>query len=199
MSTAPQTKFYSVEEYLEMEEQSIEKHEYYAGEIFAMYGAGINHNRIVRNALIEIGQHLREKECEIFPSDLKIHIEEVSLFTYPDLSIICEGPHFYENRNDTITNPSVLIEVLSPSTKDYDRGEKFGFYRQIPSLQEYILISSQKMHLEKYVRQPQNKWLLTEYKGEDETITIETIHTETINWNNYHNNNRYSNTSKTTY
>lgn len=175
MSTAPQVKYLTVEEYLEMEDLSTEKHEYYAGEVFAMSGASFIHNQIVSNAIIDIGSYLRDKACGIYPSDLKVHIEEVSLFTYPDLSIICEGPQFYADRTDTITNPSVLIEVLSPSTKDYDRGEKFGFYRQIPSLQEYILISSQKMLLEKYVRQSVNKWLLTEYKDADDAIVIETI------------------------
>jgi Uma2 family endonuclease len=160
---------------LAYEDQSLEKNEYYQGEIFAMAGASFAHNQIVRNALSEIDQFLKDKNCRIFPSDLKVYIEANSLFTYPDLSIICDKPQFWGKRTDIITNPSVIIEVLSPATKDYDRGEKFMLYREIPTLKEYILISSTQMRLEQYIKQAPHEWKFVEYKLAGEVININTI------------------------
>ncbi len=173
--TLPRVKFATVEEYLAFEDESLEKHEYYGGEIFAMAGASFAHNQIVRNSLSAIDNFLKETQCQVFPSDLKIQIEANSLFTYPDLSIICEPPQFYNDRKDAITNPVVIIEVLSPATMDYDRGGKFALYRQIPSLKEYILISSTHYHFEKFVRQQNNQWLLSEEQDREGIVTIETI------------------------
>ncbi len=173
--TLPQLKFLTEEEYFAFEETSLEKHEYYNGEIFAMAGASIAHNQIVGNTLSDINQHLRNKNCQVFPSDLKIHIEANFLNTYPDLSIVCGQPQLYNNRTDTIINPSILIEVLSPSTKDYDRGSKFTLYREIPTLKEYILISSTEYRFEKFARQQDNTWHFSEVRTPDETIRIETI------------------------
>ncbi len=173
--TLPELKFQTVDEYFAFEDASLEKHEYYKGEIFAMAGASFIHNQIVANTLSEIALHLRDKNCQVLPSDLKIQVEANSLFTYPDLSILCEKPKFYNDRVDTITNPAVLIEILSPSTMDYDRGGKFALYRKIASLQEYILISSTEYRFEKFVRQNDINWLLSEVRNPDETVSIETI------------------------
>lgn len=175
MLTQPVAKFISVEEYLEMEDHSQQKHEYYKGEVFAMAGAGFVHNQIASNILMDIGQYLKDKNCRIYGSDLKIQIEANSLFTYPDLSIICDGPQFWKNRKDTITNPSVIIEILSPDTMSYDRGDKFALYRNIPSLKEYILISSTEILLEKFTKQSLHEWLLTEYKSAGDAIAVDTI------------------------
>lgn len=180
MSSAPALKYKSIEEYLELEEKSPEKNEYYQGEIFAMAGASFAHNQIVRNALTALDNHLRNTKCQIFPSDLKVHIEANSLFTYPDLSIICGKPEFWNNRTDTILNPSVIIEVLSPRTNDYDHGEKFMLYRNIPSLKEYILISSTEVRLEQYIKQAPNEWKFIEYQSSEEQITIPTINFSTL-------------------
>lgn len=166
----------TIEEYLEMEELSLEKNEYYRGDVFTIAGAGFIHNQIVRNSLTAIDNFLRGKECQVFPSDLKVHIEPNSLFTYPDLSIICGKPQFWNKRTDVITNPVVIIEVLSKSTKDYDHGEKFALYRDIPSLQEYILISSGEVRFEQFIKQSPNEWRFTEYKSAEESFTINTIH-----------------------
>ncbi len=173
--TLPKLKFQTVEEYLAFEDAALDKHEYYRGEIFAMAGASFIHNQIVANTLSEIALHLRDKKCQVLPSDLKIQVEANSLFTYPDLSILCEKPKFYNDRSDTITNPSVLIEILSPGTMDYDRGGKFALYREIVSLQEYILISSTEYRFEKFVRQHDNNWLLSEVRDPNETVSIKTI------------------------
>lgn len=175
MSAAPILK-YSIVEYLAAEEKSLEKHEYYQGEIFAMAGASIEHNQIVKNVLYSTEDHLRKGgKCQIFPSDLKIHIEANSLFTYPDLSIVCGKIETLENHKDIVTNPSVIVEVLSPSTQDYDRGGKFKLYRDIPSLKEYILISSTEMLVEKYDKLDDGSWTLHEYKSENDDFRISTI------------------------
>ncbi|MCW3075300.1 MAG: Uma2 family endonuclease [Flaviaesturariibacter sp.] len=172
--TFPRLKFQTVEEYLAFEDASLEKHEYYQGEIFAMAGASFSHNQIVGNTLVDIGQHLRNKSCQVFPSDLKVQVEANSLFTYPDITILCDKPSFIENRTDAITNPTIIIEVLSPSTMDYDRAGKFILYRALPSLKEYILISSTEHRFEKFVRQGEN-WLLSEVRSPEEAVSIETI------------------------
>lgn len=166
---------YTADEYLELEETSLEKNEFYQGEIFAMAGASIPHNEIVMNASVTIGSFLVGKKCRIFPSDLRIHVISNSLYTYPDLSIICEGMQTLGKRKNTVTNPTVLIEVLSKTTQDYDRGAKFKLYRDIESLKEYILISSLETLVEKYDKQADGSWVLHEYKKETDTFKITTI------------------------
>lgn len=167
------TETLSVEEYFILEEKSLEKHEYYGGEIFALAGASFNHNVIVRNVLGEIYAFLKGKSCDIFPSDLRLRIPSVDLYTYPDLMIVCDAPEFLEERTDTILNPRVIIEVLSPSTKDYDRGSKFTFYRSIDSLQEYILVDSGACLIEQFVKGKQ--WALTEYKTLEDVLRVVSI------------------------
>jgi Uma2 family endonuclease len=166
---------YTVEEYLELEEASLEKNEFYKGEIFAMAGASIPHNQIVRNTMVNIGKFLEDKKCQIFPSDLRIHSITNSLYTYPDLSIICDDIETVGKRKNTVTNPTVLIEVLSKTTQDYDRGAKFKLYRDIESLKEYILISSLETLVEKYDKQADGSWVLHEYKKEMDIFKITSI------------------------
>jgi Uma2 family endonuclease len=175
MSAIPASKYISIEDYVVAEEVALEKHEYYKGEVFAMAGAGIAHNRIVRNATTEIDNFLKGKTCEILPSDFRIYIEANSLFTYPDLTIFCEPIKTYKNRTDTATNPVVIIEVLSKSTQDYDRGSKFKLYRDLSSLKEYILISSTEVLVEKYKKQADNQWQFTAYNEGVESFAIEAI------------------------
>ncbi len=175
MNTATATSFVTIEEYLAIEEAALQKSEYYKGEIFAMAGASISQNSIVGNSLIEIGSFLRDKSCEIFPSDLRIHVDANTLFTYPDLTIFCDPIERYNNRTDTALNPTVIIEVLSKSTQEYDRGTKFNLYRQIPSLKEYIMISSTEILIEQYVRQSDNEWLFTAYDKPDDSFLTESI------------------------
>ncbi len=174
MNDAPTIK-YTAEEYLELEEASLEKNEFYRGEIFAMAGASIQHNQIVMNTSVIIGGYLRDKKCRIFPSDLRIHSITNSLFTYPDLSILCGEIETFGKRKNTVTNPNVLIEVLSASTQDYDRGAKFKLYRDIESLKEYILISSLETLVEKYDKQSDGSWVLHEYKNDTDCFDITSI------------------------
>jgi Uma2 family endonuclease len=166
---------YTADEYLELEEVSLEKNEFYKGEIFAMAGASIPHNQIVSNANVEIGYFLKNKKCQIFPSDLRIHSISNSLYTYPDLSIICNEIETVGKSKNTATNPSVLIEVLSETTQDYDRGAKFKLYRDIKSLKEYILISSLEILVEKYEKQDDGSWTLYEFKNEADVFKISSI------------------------
>lgn len=163
---------FTVDEYLAEEEKSTVKHEYYKGEIFAMAGASIAHNSVCSNVHVEIGAHLKNKKCKVFQSDLKIHIQSNSLFTYPDLSIVCNGVKTLPNYPDVVINPSIIIEVLSPTTQDYDRGGKFKLYRDIETLTEYILISSKEILVEKYTKQPNDSWLLTEFKTVNDALEI---------------------------
>lgn len=175
MSAVPATTYISIEDYLAAEEASDVKHEYYKGEVFAMAGGSIAHNQIVGNTLAAINNFLRGKSCQVFPSDLKVHNEANTLFTYPDISIVCGKPESWGKRNDTITNPVVLIEVLSASTQGYDRGQKFYLYRSIPSVKEYIFISSTELLVERYAKQATGFWNFRETADPDEIFQVETI------------------------
>ncbi|HRH60735.1 MAG TPA: Uma2 family endonuclease, partial [Chitinophagaceae bacterium] len=135
-------KYITPEEYLEIENAAAEKSEYYKGEIFAMSGATIPHNIISVNIITQLKQHLKGKSCRPFSSDQRIYIEKNGLFTYPDISVICGKVETSGDDNLSAVNPTVIIEILSKSTRNYDRGDKFKLYRDIPSLREYILIDS---------------------------------------------------------
>ena len=171
----PRSKALTAKEYLEIERAAAFKSEYYKGEMFAMAGTSYDHARIVSNLTVSIGYFLRGKPCDIIGSDLRVHMAKNSLYTYPDAIIICGKPEFLDEEFDTLINPSVIFEILSPSTKNYDRGEKFKLYRDIDSLTEYILISSENVGVEIFRRQPNNNWLLSEYKTLDESFMIEKI------------------------
>ena len=168
-------KYYTPEEYLEFEEIAEYKSEYYQGEIFAMAGASINHNRITGNVFTGLNQGLTKKNCEAFINEMRIWVSSKDLFTYPDILVICGKPEFYPNRNDTITNPLIIIEVLSDSTKNYDRGEKFEFYRSIPTFREYILIDQYKIHIEHFYIADNEKWTLVEYNDLSDILKLTKI------------------------
>lgn len=159
MTAQPQRKI-SPEEYLELEREADYKSEYYQGEVFAMAGAGRNHNRITENLSISVGSFLRGKSCRTYSSDLKVHIPANSLYTYPDLLVVCGKEQFVDDKTDTLLNPRIIVEVLSKSTGSYDRGEKFQLYRSIPSLEEYVLIDSQRIAAEVFRKSEQGFWSL---------------------------------------
>jgi Uma2 family endonuclease len=168
-------KKFTIEEYLEYENAALQKHEYYRGEIFAMSGALVSHNIIASNVLIALGQKLKGKSCSPFNSDQRIHIEKNTLFTYPDVSVICGDIQTLNNDDYNVLNPAVIIEVLSKSTKNYDRGEKFKLYRDIPTLKEYILIDSETVGIESFRINQQGFWELKEYKSLDEVLEIPSL------------------------
>ena len=168
-------KYKTPEEYLSFERGAVQKHEYYKGEVFAMSGNTIPHNRIQVNLLRRVGNHLDGKRCEVFGGELRVHVPVNEWYTYPDAIIVCDEPQLLDEEFDTILNPTVIVEILSKSTQSYDRGDKFSLYRSIPSLQQYILISSLKMGVEHHQRQPDNSWLLKETSNEQDSLYISPI------------------------
>ncbi|WP_342088824.1 Uma2 family endonuclease [Dyadobacter sp. OTU695] len=153
-------KMYTEEEYLELERTAEYKSEYYRGEIFAMSGASRYHNRITENLSGEIYLELKGKPCQSFSRDMRVHIPENTLYTYPDLLIVCGKPEFLDKQTDTLLNPSVIIEVLSPSTEGYDQGRKFHLYRSLRTLTEYVLIDSQDIRAEVHRKGSDGLWIL---------------------------------------
>lgn len=166
---------FTIEEYLEMENAATEKSEYYNGEIFAMSGAKLNHNRIANNVQHGLRTRLKGKGCETFGSDLRIHIEQNTLFTYPDISVICGQVETRNNDEYNALNPTVIIEVLSPSTKTYDRGDKFKLYRDIPTLKDYLLIDSETVGIEAFSINNEGNWVLREYRLLDDKLIIPSV------------------------
>lgn len=172
---AAKFNYVSPQDYLDMERAGQEKHEYFKGEIFAMSGASREHNIISKNLNTVVLPYLAGKDCNMFGSDVRIHIPENTLFTYPDLSIICGDWITTDNEKDTVTNPSVIIEILSRTTRDYDRGTKFNLYRSIKTLKEYLLIDSLSVSVELFTRHDNDKWILTECKDRSGSFHISTI------------------------
>lgn len=174
MSAIPKTKL-TPAEYLEFERKSEERHEYFDGEIFAMSGAKRRHHVVAWNIGGELRQKLKGKNCEAYPSDMRVFIPETGLYTYPDLVVVCGEPKFQDNVFDTLLNPILLIEVLSESTESYDRGKKFQHYRSIKSLREYVLVSQDEARIEKYLKQGDGFWVLSEAVGLDSKIKFDAI------------------------
>jgi Uma2 family endonuclease len=165
----------TIEEYLDFENASQEKHEYYQGEIFAMSGSKVPYNTIAVNLTVLLGQKLKGKSCKPFNSDQRIHIPGNTLFTYPDISIVCGEIMTRDNDDWNIINPAVIIEILSPSTRQYDRGNKFKLYRDIQTLREYILVDSETANIEVFRVNETGHWELEEYKKMEETLVITSI------------------------
>jgi Uma2 family endonuclease len=155
----PAVKFTSPQEYLALERASKEKHEYFAGKVLAMAGASLAHNHIVANLIREIGVLLKDQPCVILPSDIRVSVPSRESYMYPDAVIVCGKPEMEDDQFDTLKNPVVIFEILSPSTEDHDRGKKFFFYRQIPSFAEYILIDSTRPFVELSRRQDDGSWI----------------------------------------
>jgi Uma2 family endonuclease len=173
---ATQTKVrHTPEEYLAFERKAEHKSEYFGGEIFAMSGASERHNLIVTNLVGELRAQLKGRPCKTYSSDMRVKVAPTGLYTYPDVMVVCDKTLFDDEQEDTLLNPSVIIEVLSKSTEGYDRGEKFAHYRKLESLTDYLLVSQTKYRIEHYVRQPDNQWLLSETEGLDNTLPISSI------------------------
>ncbi len=173
---APKYDRFTAEEYLEMEREALDKHEYYQGEIFAMSGASIPHNFIFSNVFGDLCIKLKGKSCRPFGSDFRVHIPKNTLFTYPDITIVCGKEEVVDDDvSDNLLNPSVTIELLSKSTRNYDKGKKFTLYQDIDSFKEYILIDTEKVHVERYIRNADNSWSLSEYKNIEDSFTIATV------------------------
>ena len=176
MSALPQRKpYYSVEEYFRIDEDTEYRNEYYRGEIFAMSGGTANHNRIAGNIFGELYSKLANGPCEAFISDLRILVERAELYTYPDVAVVCGPLKFVEGRTDTITNPIVIVEVLSPSTESYDRGKKFEFYRGLDTLRDYVLIDQDRLYVEHFSHAGDRQWMLRVFDDAADVLDLESI------------------------
>jgi Uma2 family endonuclease len=162
-------------EYLALERKHEYKSEYWNGELYAMAGASERHNLITANVVIELGTQLRGRSCKVYPNDMRVKVSVTGLYTYPDVVVVCGKPQFEDEDHDTLLNPTVIVEVLSKSTETYDRGRKFENYRALDSLSEYVMIAQDRVHIEHYVRQPDNQWLLSEAKELQDVIDLPTI------------------------
>jgi Uma2 family endonuclease len=170
------TKTYiPLEEYLEIERTSETRSEYLAGEMFAMGGASEQHVMIVSNILSQLSGQLRKRDCRVYATDLRLKVSPTGLYTYPDIMVACSEIRFLDDRRDTLLNPMIIFEVLSESMQAYDRGKKFEHYRSLESLQEYVLVDQAKPHVEQYLRQPDNKWLLGECNSLDAAVELSSI------------------------
>ena len=171
---------YSVDEYLRRERESLEKHEYRDGEILLMVCGSADHSLVVANVIAGLHAQLRGKPCRVYDSNLRVRIPRTVLYTYPDATVIC-GPRQIDTEDrsgETVTNPSIIVEVLSPSTEGYDRGEKFSRYRTLDSLQEYVLVSTDTPRIEVFTRQPEGTWLLTPFVGLEANARIRSLQIE---------------------
>ena len=173
MSTVPDRRRMSLAEYLSWEERSGGKHEFYRGEVFAMAGASTRHNRIAGNIFARLHQLLENRPCEPFGSDQRIRINAVDLSTYPDVSVICGGVKVDAVDRHGVTNPRVIVEVLSKSTENYDRGRKFEFYQHLESFAEYVVVYQDEPKIIHYVRQDDRSWTYKLLVGDQEQLRLQ--------------------------
>lgn len=181
MTTTLQTteqRYFTEEQYLALEETAEDKNEYLDGEIIPMTGGSTNHNQIAGNLYIALSLALKKRNYRIFIGDVRLWVPKVRLYTYPDVMVILGKPEYHNNRTDMITNPQAIVEVLSKSTKNYDRGDKFKLYKTIPSFREYILIDQTQINVEQYSKTENKKWLYSEYDEEDTALVFNSFELE---------------------
>jgi len=181
MTTIAQTesqKYYSPEEYLELEINAEERHEYLNGEIILRLGGTPNHNSIIGNFYVALHQTLKRQSYDVFAIDLRLWIPEKRSYTYPDIMVVQGDLELQKGRKDAITNPVAIAEVLSTSTQGFDRGEKFKIYRTIASFQEYVLIDQYSMHVERYYKQEHNRWIFSEYDVPESILKLNSVPSE---------------------
>ncbi len=168
----------TLEAYFRAEEKAADKHEFHNGVILKMAGAKLPHNMLAQKAARLIDTFVEEKDLNyiVSNSDTKIRIEQFDKVVYPDAVVICEKPDYFQERQDIITNPLIVVEVLSKSTEKYDRTGKFDLYRTLPSFKEYMLVSQEYKHVSVYTKQPDNTWILRDYDGDEATAVLYSLH-----------------------
>jgi Uma2 family endonuclease len=174
MSAVLTQTHYTAEEYLTLERSASCKSEFHDGQIYAMTGASRKHNLITINIARELSLQLKKRPCEAYANDMRVKAAEARSYHYPDIVVVCGAPQLEDAHMDTLINPTLLIEVLSPSTEAYDRGGKFAHYRKVTTLREYLLVSQDQGSIERYVRQG-DVWILTEAVGLDASVPLESI------------------------
>lgn len=178
--TTTESKTYTIEDYLMMEVESEIRHEYRSGEIVSMTGGTPTHNEIIVNLIFILKDVLKGKPYSIFVTDQRLWIPERNTYTYPDAMIVPRPVELQPGRKDTVTSPILIAEVLSDSTKAYDRDEKFAAYRTIPSFGEYLLVDQSRLHVEQYIKQSANQWLFSEYNGREAKVLLATVGVEIV-------------------
>lgn len=173
MSALPKTTV-TPEEYLAAERAAETKSEYIDGEVYAMTGASEPHNTISINLVLWLGPQVRSRECNIYTSDLRVRVARRA-YLYPDVVVVCGESQFKDDQVDTLLNPTLIVEILSPSTAAFDKGEKFDMYRSLDSLQEYLLVAQDRCHIIHYVRQGDNTWLLSETRDMSAQLDLPSI------------------------
>jgi len=168
-------EYYTKEEYLEREASSEYKSEYYQNEIFAMAGGSPEHSIICFNLIGELREAVRNKDCTGFESNMKLELADADVYVYPDIMVVCGEIQLAENTRDVITNPLLIVEVLSPGTESFDRGRKFEYYQRLLSLKEYVLVSQEKPIVESYFRQDEDTWLYTVVKRTDKAVLFKSL------------------------
>ncbi len=179
MSARIEPEYITAEEYLALERKAEVKSEYYNGVIYQMSGARRKHVRVAGNILRVLGNKLLERDCDVYQSDLRVCVNpQTGLYTYPDVIVTCGEEKFLDNEFDTLLNPVVIFEVLSKSTANYDRNEKFDLYRKLETLKEYVLVAQDRVKVEHFARQPSGQWLLSVAQRLDDTIKLDAIDCE---------------------
>jgi Uma2 family endonuclease len=168
-------RVWTVDEYLRFERASESKHEYTNGTVHAMAGASAAHNTITGNIFASLHGQLRSRPCTLFPSDMRLKIPQEHSYTYPDIAVVCGEIVYDDSEQDTLLNPTVLIEVLSPSTEMYDRGKKSQRYRMLPSLREYLLVAQDIPYIEHFVRYSDHQWLLSDVRSTQTALLLPSI------------------------
>jgi Uma2 family endonuclease len=174
MSSAAIKRRFTPEEYLALERKAPYKNEYHDGCIYAMSGASREHNLIAWNLNRELGAQLKDRPCEAYRSDMRVRVSATGLYTYPDVSVVCGEPQFLDSEVDTLLNPTLIIEVLSPTTEAYDRGKKFDHYRRLESLREYVLVAQDEVLVLRYTRRG-DEWILSDFRGLDKVLELSSI------------------------
>ena len=178
MAINPESRM-TPEAYLAFERAQFDaKHEFLNGEIIAMAGASREHILIVANLTVALVTQLRGRPCDVYPNEMRVKIPATGLYTYPDIAALCHAPQYEDGVSDTLLNPTIIIEVLSPSTEAYDRGAKFAHYRSIDALQLYLLVAQDKPQIEIFRRQENGDWLLTVIEGLDGRVRLDAIDCE---------------------
>ncbi|MBL8234403.1 MAG: Uma2 family endonuclease [Bryobacterales bacterium] len=173
MASIPVTRL-TEEQYLAIERSAENRSEFFQGEMFAMSGGSANHARLAGDLYRALGSHTGT-HCECFIADMRVRVAPSGLYTYPDVSVVCGEPRFLDATNDTLLNPVVIVEVLSPSTESYDRGKKFKLYRELASLREYVLVAQDAMSVEVFAKDEQGRWVLTEYSKPEEVVRLSSV------------------------
>jgi len=168
-------KVYSCEEYLNLEEKSEEKHEYHNGEIIPMTGGTTNHNLLAGKFYALLLSLLNDEKYQVYIGDVRLWIEDYNRYTYPDVMVIKGEPIYQGKGQNIVTNPLLIVEVLSNSTKDYDHNDKFDSYRTLATFQEYLLVDQYQFYVKQFKKTEQNEWLLKDYRGENSIVQLSSL------------------------